>query len=46
MGYEVLMVSQFTLYGRLKGNKPDFSQAMPVEKAGHITVPDEDEDLV
>ena len=28
-GYEVLCVSQFTLYGRLSGNRPDFSRAMP-----------------
>ncbi|KAH6829129.1 deacylase family protein [Perilla frutescens var. hirtella] len=27
--YEVLLVSQFTLYGVLKGNKPDFHVAMP-----------------
>ncbi|XP_074272323.1 uncharacterized protein LOC141596144 [Silene latifolia] len=27
--YEVLLVSQFTLYGILKGNKPDFHVAMP-----------------
>lgn len=26
-------VSQFTLYGILKGNKPDFHVAMPPEKA-------------
>ncbi|CAA3019948.1 D-tyrosyl-tRNA(Tyr) deacylase [Olea europaea subsp. europaea] len=31
--YEVLLVSQFTLYGVLKGNKPDFHVAMPPEKA-------------
>lgn len=30
---EVLLVSQFTLYGVLKGNKPDFHVAMPPEKA-------------
>nr|XP_016461321.1 PREDICTED: D-tyrosyl-tRNA(Tyr) deacylase 1-like isoform X2 [Nicotiana tabacum] len=28
-----LQVSQFTLYGILKGNKPDFHVAMPPEKA-------------
>jgi hypothetical protein len=28
-GYEVLLVSQFTLYGRLKKPRPDFSKAMP-----------------
>mmetsp|Transcript_21692 Transcript_21692/g.36265 ORF Transcript_21692/g.36265 Transcript_21692/m.36265 type:complete len:154 (-) Transcript_21692:334-795(-) len=32
-GYEVLLVSQFTLYGYLKGNKPDFHLAMPPAKA-------------
>ena len=26
--YEILCVSQFTLYGVLKGNKPDFHQSM------------------
>ncbi|KAH9309773.1 hypothetical protein KI387_037684, partial [Taxus chinensis] len=31
--YEVLLVSQFTLYGILKGNKPDFHVAMPPLKA-------------
>ena len=31
--YELLVVSQFTLYGRLKGNKPDFSRAMRPEPA-------------
>ncbi|KAL5578191.1 hypothetical protein UlMin_019890 [Ulmus minor] len=30
--YEVLLVSQFTLYGFLKGDKPDFHVAMPLEK--------------
>ncbi|KAF3788403.1 D-tyrosyl-tRNA(Tyr) deacylase [Nymphaea thermarum] len=29
----VLLVSQFTLYGVLKGNKPDFHVAMPPQKA-------------
>ncbi|KAI7743946.1 hypothetical protein M8C21_003165, partial [Ambrosia artemisiifolia] len=33
MNYEVLLVSQFTLYGILKGNKPDFHLAMPPDKA-------------
>ena len=33
-GYEVLCVSQFTLFGRLKGaGKPDFSKAMPPQQA-------------
>lgn len=31
--YEVLVVSQFTLYGILKGNKPDFHNAMGSEDA-------------
>ncbi|KAL5220858.1 hypothetical protein ABZP36_025571 [Zizania latifolia] len=31
--FEVLLVSQFTLYGILKGNKPDFHVAMPPAKA-------------
>ncbi|KAL5576789.1 hypothetical protein UlMin_018488 [Ulmus minor] len=31
--YEVLLVSQFTLYGFLKGNKSDFHVAMLSEKA-------------
>jgi D-tyrosyl-tRNA(Tyr) deacylase len=32
--YEILCVSQFTLYGKLnKGNKPDFHHAMGGEKA-------------
>lgn len=32
-GYELLVVSQFTLYGVLKGNKPDFHVAMPPQQA-------------
>ncbi|KAJ8770385.1 hypothetical protein K2173_014999 [Erythroxylum novogranatense] len=31
--YSVLLVSQFTLYGVLKGNKPDFHVALPPLKA-------------
>ncbi|THG09186.1 hypothetical protein TEA_016709 [Camellia sinensis var. sinensis] len=31
--YGVLLVSQFTLYGILKGNKPDFHLAMSPERA-------------
>ncbi|KAK9501182.1 hypothetical protein O3M35_002262 [Rhynocoris fuscipes] len=29
--YEILCLSQITLYNRLKGNKPDFHLAMPPE---------------
>ncbi|KAG2492760.1 hypothetical protein HYH03_008925 [Edaphochlamys debaryana] len=32
-GYEVLMVSQFTLYARFKKPKPDFSKAMGPQTA-------------
>ncbi|CAI5529097.1 unnamed protein product [Closterium sp. Naga37s-1] len=32
-GYEVLLVSQFTLYGQPKGNKIDFHVAMPPQQA-------------
>lgn len=28
MNYEILLVSQFTLFAKLKGNKPDFHYAM------------------
>jgi len=31
--YEVLLVSQFTMYGYLKGHKPDFHLAMPPSDA-------------
>jgi D-tyrosyl-tRNA(Tyr) deacylase len=31
--YEILFVSQFTLYGVLKGNKPDYHNAMPPTQA-------------
>jgi D-tyrosyl-tRNA(Tyr) deacylase len=30
---EVMAVSQFTLYGILKGNKPDFHAAMQADQA-------------
>ena len=30
---EVMAVSQFTLYGILKGNKPDFHSAMQADQA-------------
>eukprot|EP01054_Gregarina_sp_Poly1_P007021 Gregarina_sp_Poly_1__7020@NODE_3827_length_866_cov_66_315394_g2464_i0_p1_GENE_NODE_3827_length_866_cov_66_315394_g2464_i0NODE_3827_length_866_cov_66_315394_g2464_i0_p1_ORF_typecomplete_len112_score19_66Tyr_Deacylase/PF02580_16/1_6e25Lycopene_cycl/PF05834_12/0_13_NODE_3827_length_866_cov_66_315394_g2464_i0438773 len=34
MAYEVLVVSQFTLFGSVKkGNKPDFHYAMPANKS-------------
>jgi len=32
-GYEILLVSQFTLYGFLKGNKPDFHNSMNAEQS-------------
>eukprot|EP00271_Cylindrocystis_brebissonii_P010575 TRINITY_DN26807_c0_g1_i1.p1 TRINITY_DN26807_c0_g1~~TRINITY_DN26807_c0_g1_i1.p1 ORF type:complete len:167 (-),score=19.50 TRINITY_DN26807_c0_g1_i1:296-796(-) len=31
--FEILFVSQFTLYGQMKGNKPDFHRAMPPQLA-------------
>ncbi|CAG2182067.1 unnamed protein product [Oppiella nova] len=31
--YEILSVSQFTLYSHLKGNKPDFHHAMDTKKS-------------
>ena len=31
--YELLIVSQFTLYGILKGNKPDFHHSLPAKEA-------------
>lgn len=33
LGLEILLVSQFTLYGYFKGNKPDFHGAMEGEQA-------------
>jgi D-tyrosyl-tRNA(Tyr) deacylase len=35
-GYELLIVSQFTLYSVLKGNKPDFHNAMNPSEAQAI----------
>lgn len=35
-GLELLCVSQFTLYSVLKGNKPDFHQAMGGEEARQL----------
>ena len=35
-GYDIMVVSQFTLYGFLKGNKPDFHKALDHEKAKDI----------
>jgi D-tyrosyl-tRNA(Tyr) deacylase len=32
-GYELLLVSQFTLFCKFKGNKPDFHLAMPPAEA-------------
>ena len=39
--YEVLCVSQFTLYAKFKGNKPDFHLAMPGKdsETGEPTAP-------
>ncbi|XP_020811398.1 D-tyrosyl-tRNA(Tyr) deacylase 1 isoform X1 [Drosophila serrata] len=36
LNLEILCVSQFTLYHRLKGNKPDFSAAMKGEEAQQL----------
>ena len=36
LGLEILLVSQFTLYNTLKGNKPDFHEAMEGEKAKEL----------
>ena len=33
MNYQILLVSQFTLYHQLKGRKPDFHNAMEGQKA-------------
>lgn len=33
---EILCVSQFTLYNRLKGNKPDFHLAMQGQEAENL----------
>lgn len=33
---EILVVSQFTLHGKVKGNKPDFTDSMEYEKAKEI----------
>lgn len=33
---EILSISQFTLYYKLKGNKPDFHHAMSGEKAKEL----------
>mmetsp|Transcript_12175 Transcript_12175/g.17725 ORF Transcript_12175/g.17725 Transcript_12175/m.17725 type:complete len:147 (+) Transcript_12175:111-551(+) len=34
--FEVLVISQFTLYGVLKGNRPDFHMAMQPEQAQEL----------
>lgn len=36
MQYDILCVSQFTLYNRLKGNKPDFHLAMQGAEASEL----------
>ncbi len=33
MGYEILLISQFTLYHQMKGAKPSFNAAMNNEEA-------------
>eukprot|EP01126_Amoeba_proteus_P007851 TRINITY_DN12861_c0_g1_i2.p1 TRINITY_DN12861_c0_g1~~TRINITY_DN12861_c0_g1_i2.p1 ORF type:complete len:158 (-),score=21.68 TRINITY_DN12861_c0_g1_i2:145-618(-) len=33
LGYEILIVSQFTLYAEYKGNKPDYHNAMATQEA-------------
>eukprot|EP01130_Rhizamoeba_saxonica_P011510 TRINITY_DN4782_c0_g1_i3.p1 TRINITY_DN4782_c0_g1~~TRINITY_DN4782_c0_g1_i3.p1 ORF type:complete len:152 (+),score=28.11 TRINITY_DN4782_c0_g1_i3:157-612(+) len=33
MDYDILFVSQFTLFNTMKGNKPDFHKAMPGNEA-------------
>lgn len=33
IGGDIMVVSQFTLYGIMKGNKPDFHASMEAEKA-------------
>ena len=33
---DIMVVSQFTLYGILKGNKPDFHASMDAEKAREL----------
>jgi D-tyrosyl-tRNA(Tyr) deacylase len=36
LNLEILVVSQFTLYAFLKGNKPDFHLAMGGDEARHL----------
>lgn len=36
MQYDILCVSQFTLYNRLKGNKPDFHLAVQGAEASEL----------
>jgi len=36
IGGEIMVVSQFTLYGILKGNKPDFHASMEADKAKEL----------
>lgn len=36
IGGDIMAVSQFTLYGILKGNKPDFHGAMNAEQAREL----------
>eukprot|EP00826_Nyctotherus_ovalis_P037331 TRINITY_DN3398_c0_g1_i10.p2 TRINITY_DN3398_c0_g1~~TRINITY_DN3398_c0_g1_i10.p2 ORF type:complete len:172 (+),score=34.53 TRINITY_DN3398_c0_g1_i10:890-1405(+) len=37
-GYDIMVVSQFTLYGYLKGNKPDFHKALEHEQAKDLYI--------
>jgi D-tyrosyl-tRNA(Tyr) deacylase len=36
IGGEIMVVSQFTLYGILKGNKPDFHDSMEADNAKEL----------
>lgn len=36
--YEVLLISQFTLYGKLKGNRLDFHNALGPEQAEKVNL--------
>eukprot|EP00761_Pharyngomonas_kirbyi_P014787 gb/GECH01014817.1/.p1 GENE.gb/GECH01014817.1/~~gb/GECH01014817.1/.p1 ORF type:complete len:155 (+),score=19.24 gb/GECH01014817.1/:1-465(+) len=36
LNYEIMLVSQFTLYGIMKGNKPDFHESMGPKEANEM----------